>query len=234
MPRPAPPHAATTARSGRRGLSGPGAGGGAHARALVEATGLSCFRGDRLLFRDLNLALAPGQALHLRGPNGSGKTSLLRILCGLTRPESGEIRWLGDAHPPRGDVLVGYVGHSDGIKLELTPRENLRVAQALAANGGAGDIDAALATFDLAGFADVPCRTLSAGQRRRAALARLLLTDARIWVLDEPFTALDARATATLYGLVQRHLDEGGGVLITSHHALELEPGTSRVQDLSA
>ena len=206
--------------------------------ALVEARGVTCLRGDRLLFRDLDLALDPGRVLHLRGPNGSGKTTLLRMLCGLTRPEAGEIRWLGEPRPPRDGALLGYVGHSDGIKLELSPRENLRVTQALtqasAGDGGPSEIDAALASFALGAFADVPCRTLSAGQRRRVALSRLLLGGARIWILDEPFTALDTRAAATLYALVESHLAGGGCVVLTSHHPLELDPATSRVQELGA
>ena len=205
-----------------------------HAGTLVEARGLACLRGDRRLFRDLDLELSPGHALHLRGPNGSGKTTLLRILCGLTLPESGEVRWLGEPRPPRSDTLLAYVGHSDGIKLELSPRENLRVAQALAAGDAQRDLDAALASFGLAGFADVLCRTLSAGQRRRVALSRLLLGGARIWILDEPFTALDTRAAATLYALIESHLAEGGGVVLTSHHPLELDPATSRVLELGA
>lgn len=211
-------------------------GDGEPTGALIEAAGLSCFRGDRLLFSGLDFALGPGRALHLRGPNGSGKTTLLRVLCGLTLPEAGEIHWLGEPRPPRTGAVLGYVGHSDGIKLELSPRENLAMARALSggAPGGApgGDIEAALASFGLAGFADVPCRTLSAGQRRRIALARLLLGGARVWILDEPFTALDTRAAATLYALIEGHLAEGGGVLLTSHHPLELDPATSSVLEL--
>ncbi|MDX1432527.1 MAG: cytochrome c biogenesis heme-transporting ATPase CcmA [Gammaproteobacteria bacterium] len=201
---------------------------------FLAASDLACFRGDRLLFRGLDFAVRSGQALQVRGPNGCGKTTLLRMLCGLTRPESGVIRWRGRALAARDPEFLRelrYVGHSDGVKLALTPRENLRALMAL---GGFADasaphasheaaLETALARLALAEFIDVPCRTLSAGQRRRVALARLALGDSRLWLLDEPFTALDATGSEAVHALVDAHLQRGGCAVLTSHQSIRLD-----------
>jgi len=194
--------------------------------SLLAATDLTCFRGDRLLFRDLNLHVAAGQALQVVGPNGCGKTTLLRILCGLTRPEDGAIHWRGRrlrGHDP--DYLrdLRYIGHNDGVKLVLSPRENLRVAMALDSGADEAAQEAALARLELAHFMDVPCSTLSAGQRRRVGLARLTLGGARLWLLDEPFTALDNAGTATVRALIEDHLHGGGCAVLTSHQSVGID-----------
>jgi heme exporter protein A len=194
--------------------------------SLLAATGLACFRGDRLLFRDLDLCVNAGQALNVRGPNGCGKTTLLRILCGLTLPEDGTIRWRGRvlrSHDPDYLRELRYIGHSDGVKLALSPRENLAIAMALDSGADEAALEAALARLDLTDFMDVPCRTLSAGQRRRVGLARLTLGGARLWMLDEPFTALDTSGIDAVRALIEAHLDGGGCAVLTSHQPINLD-----------
>ena len=205
--------------------------------SLLAATGLACFRGDRLLFRDLSLRVNAGQALQVRGPNGCGKTTLLRILCGLTLPEDGTIRWRGRvlrSHDPDYLRELRYIGHSDGVKLALSPRENLAIAMALGSGADQAALEAALARFDLTDFMDVPCRTLSAGQRRRVGLARLTLGGARLWLLDEPFTALDTSGIDAVRALIEAHLDGGGCAVLTSHQAINLDAGRSASIDLAS
>ncbi len=188
---------------------------------LLEASGLTCWRGDRLLFEDLHLCVAAGEMLEIHGPNGSGKTTLLRALCNLTHLDAGEVRWRGQALAERREAFLSalrYVGHQDGIKLMLTVRENLEVAARLLVD--AGDIEPALRRFGLESVADRPARALSAGQRRRAALARLLLRDAALWVLDEPFTALDEEGAALMRELLAQQVGKGGAVLLSTHRPL--------------
>ncbi len=194
--------------------------------ATLSAHDLSCIRDDRLLFKDLNLSLQPGDLLQIEGHNGSGKTSLLRILCGLLLPESGEVRWNGEnIETVRSDYYaeLNYVGHLHGVKGELTPLENLRVAQAFSAKPKTLDLSAVLAQIGLRGFEDVPARTLSAGQRRRVALARLLLSETRLWILDEPFTSLDKTGIEVIETLLHAHAAQGGIAVLTSHHPVRSE-----------
>ena len=190
----------------------------------LEIHGLECFRDDRTLFSDLSFRLDPGLALVLEGRNGSGKTSLLRILCGIRLPDAGTITWNGtDIQKLGADYHqhIAWVGHRDGMKLDLTPRENLAMARAL---GRPNDItlDAALEKVDLFGFEDVPTRNLSAGQQRRLALARLLVTDTTLWILDEPFTSLDVHGIKVIEELLESHTAAGGMLAVTSHHAVNL------------
>lgn len=205
--------------------------------SLLAATGLTCLRGDRLLFRDLSLRVNAGQALQVRGPNGCGKTTLLRILCGLTLPEDGTIRWRGRllrSHDPDYLRELRYIGHSDGVKLALSPRENLAIAMALGSGADQGALEAALARLALGQFMDVPCRALSAGQRRRVGLARLTLGGARLWLLDEPFTALDRSGIDTVRTLIEAHLDGGGCAVLTSHQAINLDAHRSASIELGS
>ena len=199
---------------------------------LLETVNLSCLRGDRLLFEGLAVQVAAGETVQIHGPNGSGKTTLLRILCGLQPPAGGHVRWRGRIVVPGAPEMradVQYVGHAGGVKLDLTPHENLDVAIALGARPTATAADAALARLGLGGFRDVPLRTLSAGQRRRVALARLLTCAAALWVLDEPFTALDARGVAVVDAMLREHTEAGGGAMITSHHPVALAGVVPRV-----
>jgi len=189
------------------------------------AAGLACARGEQLLFRDLSLALDAGQALQVYGANGSGKTTLLRVLCGLTLAVEGEVRWRGrpiDDDPARYRSEMLYLGHVDGIKLELTARENLRFARALGATASDISLEEILARIGLDRHADVGARALSAGQRRRIALGRLLATRASVWILDEPFTALDRQGTSLFESLLDEHLVGGGLAVFSSHQPLSL------------
>ena len=190
----------------------------------LEVRELECIRDDRTLFSDLAFRLEPGQALVLEGRNGSGKTSLLRILCGIRLPDAGTVTWGGtDINRLGADYHehTAYVGHRDGVKLDLTPRENLAVARGLGKPSGIS-LDAALERVDLYGFEDVLTRNLSAGQQRRLALARLLVTDTVLWILDEPFTSLDVHGIKVIEELLEQHTGKGGMLAVTSHHAVTL------------
>ncbi len=202
----------------------------------LELHDLACERGERRLFTGLACVLAPHTLLEVRGANGSGKTSLLRMLCGLLNPAAGAIRWDGaDIHALaeffRAQMV--YLGHASGVKDELTPAENLRFSASLAAlqTGHAG-ITAALDWFGLAAYEHQPCRTLSQGQRRRVALARLRLSAARpLWILDEPFTALDARALELTRSLIESHVAGGGIVVLTTHQEVSINaPTVQRIE----
>ena len=202
----------------------------------LEAHALECIRDDRTLFSNLDFRLESGQALILEGRNGSGKTSLLRILCGIRLPDAGTVTW-GETDisklGPDYHVHTAYVGHRDGIKLDLTPLENLAVARAL---GRPNDVtlEAALEKVDLCGYEDVLTRNLSAGQQRRLALARLLVTDTLLWILDEPFTSLDTHGIKTIEGLLDQHTSNGGMLAVTSHHAVNLINTSTQTINLSA
>jgi heme exporter protein A len=177
---------------------------------------LTCIRGERLVFRGLSFRLAAGGALVLRGPNGAGKSSLLRVCAGFLAPAEGRLTWDGaavddwDAQRAR----LAYVSHHDAIKPALTLRDNLVFWAALA---GHGDVDTTLERFGLAALAKTPGRHLSAGQKRRANLARLALSDAPLWLLDEPTTALDTASVARLADAVAAHRAKGGVVMAATH-----------------
>jgi heme exporter protein A len=199
----------------------------------LELRDLACVRGRRNLFRDLNVRLGPGQLLRVSGANGAGKTSLLRMLCGLLAPDRGQVLWQGEDVQRSREAFhqqLIYLGHAAALKDDLTPLENLQVAARL---GGTAPDDAAarqtLADAGLRGREHVPSRTLSQGQRRRAALARLPLGQAQLWVLDEPFNALDTVATAWLLGLIEAHLHRGGLVVLTSHQPVGLSDNVAQV-----
>ena len=183
---------------------------------------LVCSRDDLVLFDGLNFSLNRGQILLVEGHNGSGKTTLLRTLCGIRTQDSGQVLWCGEAINELGPAYhqqMAYVGHHDGIKRDLTVLENLQLAQALATPGGCS-IETILYRIKLNGYEDVQTHALSAGQRRRLALARFLVTDSRLWILDEPFTALDKAGITLFEELIASYVSEGGIVVLTSHHDL--------------
>ena len=188
---------------------------------MLEGNGLTCVRDGRVLFNELNLRLEAGEILQVEGANGAGKTSLLRILCGLAQPREGTVYWQGKNINHYRSVYYRellYIGHNPGVKQELTPLENLHFLRALKGRGGEHmAIDKALEQVGLYGYEDVTVRTLSAGQRRRVALARLWLSQGCLWVLDEPFTAIDRNGIRNLETQLMHHVQCGGMVIITSH-----------------
>lgn len=183
----------------------------------LVAENLACVRGGRTLFRDLAFAVGAGQALAVTGPNGAGKSSLLRLVAGLLRPAAGRLALEGGEAGQTIGARAHFVGHLDGAKAALTGAENLQFMRALLGGGGQSNA-AALAAFGLEGLADVPVRMFSAGQRRRLALARLLVAPRPLWLLDEPTTALDAEGQETFASAAARHL-AGGGILMAATHA---------------
>ncbi len=192
--------------------------------ALLETRELGCTRNDRMLFERLDLDLAPGEMLVVEGPNGCGKTSLLRILTGLRLADSGSVLWRGEAIDRlAGDYYeqVAYVGHHDGVKYELSCLENLRLARAMGIPTPA-DLDEVLERVNLYAYGDSEVGSLSAGQKRRLALARLLATESLLWILDEPFTSLDRASMALFAGMFEQHLQQGGLIVVTSHHEIDL------------
>lgn len=199
----------------------------------LQARRLACERDDRWLFHDLDLEVRAGEILRVEGPNGSGKTTLLKILSGQLMDHEGEVLW-NDAplRRVRRDFLASllYLGHAPGVKATLTPLENLAWYQALA--GEHGDEPTRLAALErvgLVGFEDLPAAQLSAGQQRRVALARLELTPRPLWVLDEPFTAIDRDGVAALEARLEAHTARGGAVLVTTHHELRASAGLRRL-----
>jgi heme exporter protein A len=205
---------------------------------MLEASELEATRGDAVLFSGLGFALAPGALLHVTGANGSGKTSLLRALCGLLLPSAGEVRWNGEnVRRLREEYwkCLAYVGHTDALKDDLTAEENLAVGCALAGLAvPAAQARAALESFGLGARARLPVRALSQGQRRRAALARLAVSDALpLWILDEPFAALDTAAVELVRSLAGQHLAGGGMVVITSHQEVGIAAASQSAINLA-
>ncbi len=196
--------------------------------ARFEARALDCERGGRRVFAGLDFALSAGGALVLRGANGSGKSSLLRILAGLLRPVGGTLEWAGepvaedpDAHRAR----LHYVGHLDALKTTLTVGENLAFWAGL--RGSVEGVGAGLDHFGLGELADMPARYLSAGQRRRASLVRLVASEAALWLLDEPTVTLDDASVAALGRAMEAHRAAGGIVVVVTHDALEIAEAQS-------
>ena len=200
---------------------------------MLSAHGLTCVRGDRRLFAKLDLAVGAGEWLHVRGENGAGKTSLLRLLAGLSQPAEGEIRWCGE---PIGQAESAYrqnllfFGHHGALKEDLTAMENLGFSAAMdGADFQEATALAALYKFGLKGREELPVRVLSAEQKRRVMLARLAIRKAKLWVLDEPFTALDVKAVDLLSNLISEHVANGGMAVLTSHQTMPI-PGGRVVQ----
>jgi heme exporter protein A len=194
-------------------------------------------RGDRRLFSGLDFAVSPGTFVQLTGPNGSGKTSLLRILCGLLAPAEGDVKWEGANIRSLGEeyfTSITYLGHRHGVKDELSAVENLRISNAL--NGIVVSPErarAALQHMGLAGRELLPARLLSEGQRRRVGLARLLVCDTKLWLLDEVMTSLDKGAMALVRSLIENHLAGGGIAIVATHQELELSAGVAKRLELT-
>ncbi len=188
----------------------------------LEAKALSCIRDDRVLFEGLDFCLKNGQVLLLEGKNGSGKTSLLRIICGFREQDEGEMHWCGTAvKDSEFYAEMAYVGHLDGVKKELTVIENLKMSLALS-QSGEYSIEQALEKVKLGGYDNSLVQSLSAGQKRRLSLARLLITQKSLWVLDEPFTSIDKEGIKLIESLMHEHIGRGGLIILTSHHDLDL------------
>lgn len=196
---------------------------------MLEAKSLQCVRDERTLFDGLSFLVSPGDIIQVEGPNGAGKTSLLRILAGLAQPDSGEVLWLGENTRQQRDRYhqdLLFLGHQPGIKSMLTPYENLQFYQAVGQPSNRQAIWQALEQVGLVGYEDVPVAQLSAGQQRRVALARLWLSRHPLWILDEPLTAIDKQGVVALIALFERHAQQDGMVLLTTHQDLT---GTHRM-----
>ena len=193
---------------------------------MLKVSDLECVRGERSLFKDVNFWLEAGELLQVNGPNGSGKTSLLRMLCGLATPAYGEISWCGDSIQSLDEDYynsITYLGHLNGVKDNLSALENLRISSALAGK----DIDkktaySTLQKMGLGGREELPVKILSQGQRRRVTLARLLVSSTVLWILDEPLVALDTSAVLLVKGLLEQHLEKGGMVVMTTHQDINI------------
>lgn len=200
---------------------------------MLEARHLSCIKKDRVLFDGLSLQLRESELMYLRGPNGAGKTSLLRILSGLAQPASGDVTWRGKPLDLPWYREMIYVGHKSGVNGTLTALENLRF---WCCQHGVNVSDAhildVLSVLELVGLEDMPCRMLSAGQQRRVALAKLWLKPATVWLLDEPFTALDVGGVLQLEQVMCQHVKAGGAILATSHQPLSAVAGPLTFFDL--
>ncbi len=212
---------------------------GRHFHCTLRARDLACARGDRNLFEGVQFELSNGGLLRVAGANGSGKTTLLRTVCGLLNPVNGSLDWNGEAIDDLGEDYhraLAYVGHSNGVKDELSVIENLRFAAKLA--GLEADESAtagALNEFSIDSLSRIQCRILSQGQKRRAALARLRLSRSRpLWVLDEPFVALDAAGIGIVRKLIEEHLADGGLAILTTHQEIPLSASSSQRIELQA
>ncbi|MEZ3499325.1 cytochrome c biogenesis heme-transporting ATPase CcmA [Pantoea sp. KPR_PJ] len=187
---------------------------------MFEVINLSCVRDERILFHGLSFGVAAGDIVQIEGPNGAGKTSLLRLLAGLSRPEEGEVQWqglpIGQQREQWHQSLL-FLGHHPGVKAVLSPLENLRFYHP---DRHIAAIFDALECVDLLGFEEVPVAQLSAGQQRRVALARLWLSNAALWILDEPLTAIDKEGVEKLMMRFTQHAENGGAVILTTHQDL--------------
>lgn len=202
--------------------------------ARLEARDINCWRGERHILRDVSFGVGTGEFLKITGPNGVGKTTLLRVVCGLLPAESGVVEWRGKRVTSSNDEYhadMAYLGHLNSLKADLTARENLRFLAGLRQSLTEADIDAALDRVGILSRGDLASRSLSAGQKRRLALARLLLSGAWLWILDEPVTNLDVAGIALVEDLIREHIGRGGLALAAAHQRLlDDEPFLRRLE----
>ena len=205
---------------------------------MLEVVNLGCVRGHRSLFSGINLRVTPGTLVQVQGPNGSGKTSLLRIICGLIVPDSGEVRWQGANIRSLGEdyfASLTYIGHRIGLKEELTSLENLKINSGLAGVEMSRDhAKSALGEMGLAGREHLPARLLSEGQRRRSALSRLIAGHTALWVLDEALASLDQAAVILIESLIGKHLSNGGMAVVATHQELRISAGSFQRLELAS
>jgi len=202
------------------------------AAAALSVQKVHVWRGDRHVLKGVSFELGSGELLHVTGPNGSGKTTLLRVLTGLLRPEQGRIAWHGEeiaAAPSDYQRALAYASHEPALKSDLSALENLRFLVGLKRRLSTAELTAALQRTGVAHCADLPVRVLSAGQRRRVAMARVLAVQAKLWLLDEPYTNLDVAGTELLSSLLQSHVAAGGMALVVAHHELNVEMARRRL-----
>ena len=191
------------------------------------------WRGDRHVLQGVSAQIQPEELLHISGPNGAGKTTLLRVVSGLLRPEQGSVTWLGQsivANRTDYQAALAYASHEPALKGDLTALENLRFAVGLKRRITTDELRTALARTGVAGCADLPARVLSAGQRRRVAMARVLAMNATVWLLDEPYTNLDAAGSELISELLQGHVAGGGLALVVAHHELRVSCNVRRLE----
>ena len=194
---------------------------------------LHVWRGDRHVLKGVSAQLRPMDLLHISGPNGTGKTTLLRVVSGLLRPEQGSVSWLGQpiaTARAEYQAALAYASHEPALKADLTALENLSFSVGLKRRVTRQDLLTALERTGVAACADLPARVLSAGQRRRVVMARILAMGASIWLLDEPYTNLDAAGTALLSALLQAHIESGGLALVVAHHELSVSCRVRRLE----
>lgn len=205
---------------------------------LLTMTDLSVERGEHLLFDGFELSIEPGEIIQFAGPNGAGKTSLMRVIAGLLEPLTGSFHWQGSAvaHASQFSDEILYMGHKPAVRYQLSPLENLEWYAQLqyqqVQNRTAGDLQQALKYIGLEGYENEPCANLSAGQKKRVGLTRMSISSAPLWILDEPFTAVDRQGVETLVGWIENYVSQGGAVLYTTHQQVEFQQHQPRIIDL--